>query len=95
MLHVLMLIWKHSKHYNIPNRLVVVVQEMCNSIIEQAYRSISGEQIFSLIDNEEANVAVEELSTVLKVCGKFKKTYLDYKAKVAAICASRRAFSGS
>ncbi|KAL7445854.1 hypothetical protein ACHAXM_010428 [Skeletonema potamos] len=86
MLHVLMLIWKHSKHYNTSNRLVVVVQEMCNSIIEQAYRSISGEQIFSLIDNEEANVAVEELSLVLKVCGKFKETYLDYKAKVAAEC---------
>ncbi|KAK1747720.1 hypothetical protein QTG54_001683 [Skeletonema marinoi] len=86
MLHILMLIWKHSKHYNTPNRLVVLVQEMCNSIIDQAHRSISGEQIFSLIDNEEANVAVEELSTVLKVCGKFKKTYLDYKARVATEC---------
>eukprot|EP00984_Skeletonema_dohrnii_P005277 scaffold1843_cov107-Skeletonema_dohrnii-CCMP3373.AAC.8 len=86
MLHILMLIWKHSKHYNTPNRLVVLVQEMCNSIIDQAHRSISGEQIFSLIDNEEANVAVEELSTVLKVCGKFKKTYLDYKARVANEC---------
>lgn len=86
MLHILMLIWKHSKYYNTPNRLVVLVQEMCNSIIEQACRSVSGEQIFSLIDNEEANVAVEELSTVLTVCGKFKKTYLDYKAKVVTEC---------
>jgi len=86
MLHTLMLIWKHSTYYNTPTRLVILVREMCNSIIDQAYRFISGEQVFSLIENEEANVAVEQLLLVLKVCGNFKNTYFDYKTKVAAEC---------
>ena len=32
-------------------------------------------------ENEEANVAVGQLLLVLKVCGNFKSTYFDYKAK--------------
>ena len=86
LLHTLMLIWKHSSYYNTPSRLVILVREMCNSIIEQACRFISGEQIFSLIENEEANVAVDQLLLVLKVCGNFKSTYFKYKAKIASEC---------
>lgn len=34
--HVIMLIWKHSKHYNTPPRLVVLMREICNDLIDQA-----------------------------------------------------------
>eukprot|EP00957_Ditylum_brightwellii_P025979 1964316-Ditylum_brightwellii.AAC.1 len=85
-LHTLLLIWKKSKYYNSPARLVVLVREICNSIIEQASRYVSGEQIFSLIENEEANVAIEQLKTTLLLCGNFKKTYFEYKAKAAVEC---------
>ena len=86
LIHTLMLIWKHSKYYNTPSRLVILVREMCNSIIDQAYRFISGEEIFNLIENEEANVAVDQLLLVLKVCGNFKNTYFNYKTKIANEC---------
>lgn len=86
LMHILMLIWKHSTYYNTPTRLVILVREMCNSIIDQACRFTSGEQIFSLIENEEANVAVEELLLVLRVCGSFKSVYLEYKSMVATTC---------
>ena len=85
-LHTTMLIWKHSMYYNTPSRLVILIREICNSIIDQACRFISGEQIFSFIKNEEANVAVDQLLLVLKVCGNFKSTYLDYKTRVANEC---------
>jgi dynein heavy chain len=35
---------------------------------------VSGEQIFTLIEAEEAGKAVEQLRTTLSVCGTFKVT---------------------
>jgi len=36
MMHLLLLIWTHSKFYNTPARLVVLIREICNTIITQA-----------------------------------------------------------
>lgn len=85
-LHILLLIWKNSKHYNTPARLVVLMREICNSLIEQACQYVSGEQIFQLIENEEASIAVHQLRTTLLVCGKFKSTYFEYKAIASSRC---------
>jgi dynein heavy chain, axonemal len=86
MLHIILLIWKNSKHYNTPARLVVLMREICNSLIAQATKYVSGGQIFSMIENEEANQAVTMLKTTLHVCGTFKSTYFDYKATANAEC---------
>jgi dynein heavy chain len=85
-LHIILLIWKNSKHYNTPARLVVLMREICNSLIMQACKYSSGEQIFSLIEQDEAAQAVEQLKTTLHVCGAFKSTYFDYKATANAEC---------
>ncbi|CAN0055637.1 unnamed protein product [Heterosigma akashiwo] len=85
-LHIVLLIWKNSKHYNTPARLVVLMREICNSLINQACKYVSGEQIFALIEQEEAGKAVEQLKTTLEVCGTFKKTYADYKKTANAEC---------
>lgn len=34
-MHLLMLIWKHSKHYNKSARVVTLIQEICNDLIMQ------------------------------------------------------------
>ena len=36
-LHTLLLIWKNSKFYNTPARFVVIMRELCNTIIFQVY----------------------------------------------------------
>lgn len=86
MLHIILLIWKNSKHYNTPARLVVLMREICNSLILQACKYSSGEQIFTLIEQEDAAKAVDQLKTTLLVCGTFKSTYFDYKATANAEC---------
>ncbi|RYG70338.1 hypothetical protein EON64_00425, partial [archaeon] len=86
MLHIILLIWKNSKHYNVPARLVVLMREICNSLIKQATKYVSGEQIFAMIESEEANQAVTMLKTTLHVCGTFKSTYFDYKNTANAEC---------
>ncbi|CAB1116950.1 unnamed protein product [Ectocarpus sp. CCAP 1310/34] len=86
MLHIILLIWKNSKHYNTPARLVVLMREICNSLIIQACKYSSGQQIFTLIEQEDAAKAVDQLKTTLLVCGTFKSTYFDYKATANAEC---------
>ena len=86
MLHVVLLIWKNSRHYNTPARLVVLMREVCNSIIEQACVYVSGETIFQKIDAEETQLAVTEIKTLLRVCGQFKATYKEYKRTADAEC---------
>ena len=49
MMHIILLIWKNSKHYNTSPRLVVLMREICNSLITQATRYVSGELIFAKI----------------------------------------------
>jgi hypothetical protein len=75
--HLIMLIWKHSKYYNTPARLVVLMREICNDLISQARVFVSPEQLFEI----EAQEAVERLMITLKVCGTFKSVYFDYKSR--------------
>ena len=35
LLHVVCLVWVTSKHYNVPVRIVVLLQEICNLLIQQ------------------------------------------------------------
>jgi len=86
MMHIILLIWKNSKHYNTPGRLVVLMREICNSLINQACKYVSGEQIFARIEADEAGIAVEQLKTTLRVCGQFKATYFEYRNTANAEC---------
>ena len=62
------------------------MREICNSLILQATKYVSGEQIFAMIESEEAHQAVTMLKTTLHVCGAFKSTYLEYKTTANAEC---------
>lgn len=86
MMHIILLIWKNSKHYNCSPCLVVLIREICNSVIAQATKYVSGELIFGMIESEEASQAVSMLKTTLAVCGNFKSTYHDYKTTANAEC---------
>ena len=76
-LHLILLIWKHSKYYNTATRLVILIREICNDLIMQACRFLAGDEILQMDPNE----AAENLKTTLKVLGTFKSYYFDYKAK--------------
>ena len=79
--HSLLLIWKHSKHYNTAARLVILMREICNDLIMQACKFV-GEEIFKM----EPQEAVDKLKQTLKICGTFKSFYFDYKSKSVQEC---------
>jgi len=85
-LHALLLVWRHSNYYNTPSRLVIIIREICNAIIEQACRYVSGEQIFALIDSDESTKAIEQIRATYTVCESFKIAYFEYKRKAAEQC---------
>jgi dynein heavy chain len=80
-MHVIQLIWTYSPHYNTPSRLVVLIREICNAIINQCRNFIDGGKIFGLIQEEDAGEAHTKLTQALDVCSKFKDAYFEYKAK--------------
>jgi dynein heavy chain len=49
-MHIILLIWKKSNYYNTPSRLVVLIREICNAIIEKACEYVSGDHLFALLD---------------------------------------------
>jgi dynein heavy chain len=77
-MHTILLIWQNSKYYNTPSRLVVLIREICNAIIEQAREYVSGAQIFQLLEEKPID-ASKKLQTTIDVCTKFKDAYFEYK----------------
>lgn len=80
-MHTIRLIWTYSQHYNTPSRLVVLIREICNAIINRCRNYIDGPKIFAFIQGEEPQEAHEKLILALDVCSKFKDAYFEYKAK--------------
>jgi dynein heavy chain len=80
-MHTILLIWTYSQHYNTPSRLVVLIREICNAIINRCRHYIDGEKIFGFVKNDEPHEAHEKLILALDVCSKFKDAYFEYKAK--------------
>jgi hypothetical protein len=74
--HTLMLIWKHSKYYAQPSRIVTIIREICNSLIEKAMTAGEG------MHRKEPQEAVDTLRMILRVLGTFKRTYFDYKNRL-------------
>ena len=86
MIHVILLIWKHSKNYNTVPRLVVLVLCICNALIARSQKTITGEDLFNLVDNEESRVAIDKIKAVISLCKSFKDMFIQYKDIAAKEC---------
>jgi dynein heavy chain len=78
-LQMMLLIWRHSKYYNTPARLVVLIREICNSLIAHAMRYVPGPTIFQMVQGEEASEAVAMLMRTVHITSSFKRHYSKYK----------------
>ena len=74
-MHVLLMIWKHSKFYNTPPSLAILIRMICNNVMEKSRDFLgSTEELFNL----EPKEAVEKVMTVLDTCRQLKYDYYDY-----------------
>ncbi|KAF6247881.1 dynein heavy chain, N-terminal region 1-domain-containing protein, partial [Scenedesmus sp. NREL 46B-D3] len=84
LLHVMLLIWKHSSSYSSSARFATLLREVCNDLIMQARKYIPGAELLQMDPNE----ACDKLRIALKVLGSFKSHYFAYKAVSAGECPS-------
>ena len=81
-MHMLLLVWKHSRYYNTPPCLAVIMCEICNDLVEQARRFVTAPEIFAI----EPPEAVARLTLALRVCEEFKTTFYEFRGKSVAEC---------
>lgn len=80
--HTLLLIWKHSDHYNSAARFVTLMVEICNDLIMQACKFIPGSELLQL----EPSEAVDKLRLTIRILANFKQFYFEYRAKSKVQC---------
>ncbi|NXB29063.1 DYH9 protein, partial [Eulacestoma nigropectus] len=71
LLHVVCWIWATSKHYNVPVRIVVLLQEICNLLIQQAVLYLSPEDLLK----GEMEESLGKVQTVFDILNAFKGAF--------------------
>ncbi|NWT20166.1 DYH9 protein, partial [Vireo altiloquus] len=71
LLHVVCWIWATSKHYNVPLRIVVLLQEICNLLIQQAVLYLSPEELLK----GEVEESLGKVQTVFDILNAFKGAF--------------------
>ncbi|KAJ3597932.1 hypothetical protein NHX12_001448 [Muraenolepis orangiensis] len=69
--HTLALIWTHCRSYRRPARMVVLLQEICNLMIQQASDYLSGRNLLS----EDIDEGLKRVKVVAKVLTSFRQSY--------------------
>ena len=85
-MHVILLVWKSSPYYNTPSRLVVLLREICNSLIVHILEYLSPDSLLDLICAEDSSPALKMLETTIRCIGRFKAAYFEYKEKSILDC---------
>ncbi|XP_020566647.2 dynein heavy chain 11, axonemal-like [Oryzias latipes] len=76
--HTLCLIWTHSQYYCTPRRMVVLLQEFCNLIIEKVFAYLIPEQLFKM----EIEEGMERVQICISVMRTFKELFHIYRQKI-------------
>jgi dynein heavy chain len=81
-MHTILMIWTYSQYYNTPSRLVVLIREISNAVIDRCRNFIDKDKIFGFIEAGDPKSAHNNLQQALDTCAKFKESYHEYKAQV-------------
>eukprot|EP00731_Ephydatia_muelleri_P037632 Em0524g1a len=76
--HCMCLVWANSKHYRQPSRLVVLLQEISNMMVQLTHTFVS-EEILRM----DADEGLEKLRDAFRVLQCYKTTYYEQKGKLA------------
>ncbi|XP_036920260.1 dynein heavy chain 17, axonemal [Sturnira hondurensis] len=73
-LHTICFIWATSKHYNTPSRVIVILQELCNQIIELTRTYLGPEEVLKGLQGEVEEV-LHSISLSVAVLRELYRTY--------------------
>ncbi|XP_062957128.1 dynein axonemal heavy chain 11 [Cynocephalus volans] len=78
--HTICLIWSHSKFYNTPVRVIVLMQEFCNLFIDQAIAYLSPEDLLK----GEVEDSLEKVQVAINIFKTFKNSFFNYRKRLAS-----------
>uniref|UniRef100_A0A8C3KG70 Dynein axonemal heavy chain 9 n=1 Tax=Calidris pygmaea TaxID=425635 RepID=A0A8C3KG70_9CHAR len=78
LLHMVCLIWVTSKHYSVPVRIVVLLQEICNLLIQQALVYLSPEDLLK----GEMEESLGKVRLVVGILNAFKEAFEERREKL-------------
>ncbi|XP_063046887.1 dynein axonemal heavy chain 11 [Engraulis encrasicolus] len=76
--HTLCLLWTHCRHYCTPKRIVTLLQQLSNLLIDKAFAYLIPEELFKL----ELEEAMERVQCALQVIGSYRRCFLLYRQKL-------------
>ncbi|KAA0725373.1 Dynein heavy chain 9, axonemal [Triplophysa tibetana] len=79
LMHTMCLIWANSKYYNTPARVIVLLQEICNLLIQQAQSYLNPEDILK----GDVMESLSRVQIAIDVLTHFKNTYEEQKANLS------------
>ena len=79
LIHTICLVYTHSKYYNTTARIIVLMQELCNLIIDLARKSLDPQTIF----HNEVEESLESIKIAIRNFREFKACYQEYKARLS------------
>ncbi|KAM4626866.1 dynein axonemal heavy chain 11-like [Discoglossus pictus] len=77
--HTICLIWTHSSYYCFPGRIIILLKEFCNLLIDRAFNFLIPEEIFKM----ELEEGLERVQQTIHIFKSFKKVFSDCKEKMA------------
>ncbi|PAA56702.1 hypothetical protein BOX15_Mlig034196g2 [Macrostomum lignano] len=72
MWHLICLIWSHSQFYRLPARVILLIRELCNLVIQQAQQFLPADEVFK----GEAEEVLPKVCTCLRILDAFWQQYL-------------------
>ncbi|XP_072536739.1 dynein axonemal heavy chain 11 [Salminus brasiliensis] len=78
--HLIFLVWTHCSSYRSPDRVVVILQELCNLVVQQACSYLCAEELLK----GDAEETLEKLQAVVKIFRGFKENFHTYRERARA-----------
>uniref|UniRef100_H2YYB5 AAA+ ATPase domain-containing protein n=1 Tax=Ciona savignyi TaxID=51511 RepID=H2YYB5_CIOSA len=72
--------WASSKFYSSPTRLIVLLQEICNLMINQCRAYLNPEELFK----QEVDQGIESVQVALKILKQFRASYQSHKDNLSS-----------
>ncbi|KAK7113097.1 dynein beta chain, ciliary-like [Littorina saxatilis] len=78
LMHTICLVWANSSYYNTPPRIIVIMQEVCNLIIEMARSLLEPNELLK----GEADETIKMVTKALEVLYAFRNSYEEHARKL-------------
>ncbi|CAF1367717.1 unnamed protein product, partial [Didymodactylos carnosus] len=76
--HIIALLWANCRHYTVPSRIIILLQELCNLVMKQASKYLEPMELFK----GEVDEALEKIEQTIDCLQVFRDEYEDVRTNI-------------